>query len=80
MWVFVVTTNTYLGSDGEIQGINGYQQEIDGNMLLAQNRLLDGLSHWVERLFDGSLLKCQVDRWPMFPVDEVTRTEQKKDQ
>ena len=50
--------------------------------MLAQGRLLDGLGHWVDRLFDGSLPKCKIDYWPLFPVDhepESEEVEEKKD-
>ena len=61
---------------------NGHSQPLDGNAMLAQGRLLDGLGHWVDRLFDGSLPKCKIDYWPLFPVDqepESEEVEEKKD-
>lgn len=68
---------------------NGNSQPLDGDAMLSQGRLLDGLGHWIDRLFDGSLPKCKIDYWPIFPVDasepsgadaDGTETENKKDQ
>lgn len=66
---------------------NGHSQPLDGNAMLAQGRLLDGLGHWVDRLFDGSLPKCKIDYWPQFPIDNEPeaagveeKAEDKKDQ
>lgn len=55
-------------------GLNGFAHPVDGDTLLRQGRLLDGLGHWVDRLFDGSLPKCKIDHWPLFPVDEPTES------
>lgn len=73
----------FVGLNGHGHSLNGNARPIDGNRMLAEGRLLDGLGHWVDRLFDGSLTKCKVDHWPTFPIDEpqpeLTK-EDKKDQ
>lgn len=52
--------------------MNGHSVSVDGEALLAQGRVLDGLGTWLDRLFDGSLPKCKLERWPIYPIDEPT--------
>ena len=62
------------GMHGNRHSINGNAKPVDGESLLAEGRLLDGLGHWVDRLFDGSLPKCKIEFWPLFPTDEVVES------
>lgn len=41
--------------------------EIDEKILLEEN-LLDGLSNWLDRLFEGSTHRYYINYWPDFPT------------
>ncbi|XP_067947504.1 dnaJ homolog subfamily C member 16-like [Watersipora subatra] len=71
------------GMNGNGHTLNGQTKPMDGDSLIAAGRLLDGLSHWVDRLFDGTLPKCKIQSWPVFPVDQISErklNENKKEQ
>ena len=62
--LFFLELNAQVGN-----GQSGHSRDLDGDALLRDNRILDGLGNWIDRLFDGSLPKCKIDRWPLFPMD-----------
>lgn len=75
-------TSFYYNAEPNQQGgglLNGHSAAVDGDTLLAQGRILDGLGTWIDRLFDGSLPKCKVERWPIYPVEEPSDTDDRKD-
>lgn len=41
--------------------------DVDANILLEEN-LLDGLSNWLDRLFEGTTHHYYVNYWPDFPT------------
>lgn len=41
--------------------------ELDEKILLEEN-LLDGLSNWLDRLFEGSTHRYYINYWPDFPT------------
>lgn len=51
-------------SDESDQYANG---DVDANILLEEN-LLDGLSNWLDRLFEGTTQHYYVNYWPDFPT------------
>lgn len=61
---------------GAFLGMNGHESddsddyrasnELDEKILLEEN-LLDGLSNWLDRLFEGSTHRYFINYWPDFP-------------
>lgn len=45
----------------------GAGSELDEKILLEEN-LLDGLSNWLDRLFEGSTHRYYINYWPDFPT------------
>lgn len=45
----------------------GGSSELDEKILLEEN-LLDGLSNWLDRLFEGSTHRYYINYWPDFPT------------
>lgn len=45
----------------------GGGSELDEKILLEEN-LLDGLSNWLDRLFEGSTHRYYINYWPDFPT------------
>jgi DnaJ homolog subfamily C member 16 len=41
---------------------------IDDSKILLEENLLDGLSNWLDRLFEGSTHRYFVNYWPDFPT------------
>lgn len=60
----------FLGMNGDESdhsdeyGTNG---NYDAKILLEEN-LLDGLSNWLDRLFEGSTQRYFINYWPDFPT------------
>lgn len=61
---------------GAFLGMNGAESdsdefcgnsELDEKILLEEN-LLDGLSNWLDRLFEGSTHRYYINYWPDFPT------------
>lgn len=60
----------FLGMNGNDSGDSdnyGAGSELDEKILLEEN-LLDGLSNWLDRLFEGSTHRYFVNYWPDFPT------------
>lgn len=55
------------GNDSEDSDGYGANSELDEKILLEEN-LLDGLSNWLDRLFEGSTHRYFVNYWPDFPT------------
>lgn len=47
-------------------GFDSESSESDEEILL-QGSLLDGLSNWLDRLFEGTTQRYYVNYWPEFP-------------
>lgn len=41
---------------------------VDDSKILLEENLLDGLSNWLDRLFEGSTHRYFVNYWPDFPT------------
>lgn len=54
----------FLGMDSDSDGSSGVS-ESDASILLEEN-LLDGLSNWLDRLFEGSTHRYYINYWPDF--------------
>lgn len=60
----------FLGLSGENESDSDEyygSSEIDEKILLEEN-LLDGLSNWLDRLFEGSTHRYYINYWPDFPT------------
>lgn len=54
------------GADSDSDEFGG-NSELDEKILLEEN-LLDGLSNWLDRLFEGSTHRYYINYWPDFPT------------
>lgn len=54
-----------LESDDSDDGTN---VPVDDPKILLEENLLDGLSNWLDRLFEGSTHRYFVNYWPDFPT------------
>ena len=41
---------------------------LDDSKILLEENLLDGLSNWLDRLFEGSTHRYFINYWPDFPT------------
>lgn len=42
--------------------------DINDSKILLEENLLDGLSNWLDRLFEGSTHRYFINYWPDFPT------------
>lgn len=57
------------GNDsGDSDGYGAPDSELDSEKILLEENLLDGLSNWLDRLFEGSTHRYFVNYWPDFPT------------
>jgi len=53
---------------GNFLGVN-YSEESDAETnVLFEDNLLDGLSNWLDRLFEGTTHRYYINYWPDFPT------------
>lgn len=61
---------------GAFLGMNGSESDDDGESyggseseekILLEENLLDGLSNWLDRLFEGTTQRYFINYWPDFP-------------
>lgn len=59
----------FLGMNDESEDSDDYtgSGDMDAKILLEEN-LLDGLSNWLDRLFEGSTHRYYINYWPDFPT------------
>lgn len=60
----------FLGMNGDESDESddyGGSGDMDAKILLEEN-LLDGLSNWLDRLFEGSTHRYYINYWPDFPT------------
>lgn len=57
-------TGAFLGFESDE---SSDQNDLGAKILLEEN-LLDGLSNWLDRLFEGSTHRYFVNYWPDFPT------------
>lgn len=53
----------FLGMESESDTDSG---ESDGSKILLEENLLDGLSNWLDRLFEGTTHRYYINYWPDF--------------
>lgn len=53
--------------NGNDSDSDDYGGDLDEKILLEEN-LLDGLSNWLDRLFEGSTHRYYINYWPDFPT------------
>lgn len=58
------TTDPEIGTFVEI---NSDDSDFEPKILLEEN-LLDGLSNWLDRLFEGTTQRYNINYWPDFPT------------
>lgn len=57
------------GNDsGDADDYGAPDSELDSEKILLEENLLDGLSNWLDRLFEGSTHRYFVNYWPDFPT------------
>lgn len=55
----------FLGMDSDTEESTEEISESDASILLEKN-LLDGLSNWLDRLFEGTTHRYYINYWPDF--------------
>lgn len=55
----------FLGMDSDSDDSETHTNEVDENILLEEN-LLDGLSNWLDRVFEGTTHRYYINYWPDF--------------
>lgn len=58
----------FLGLESEDSSDAGVDATDDTSKILLEENLLDGLSNWLDRLFEGSTHRYFVNYWPDFPT------------
>lgn len=59
----------FLGMNDDSEESDGYNGNVDMDAkILLEENLLDGLSNWLDRLFEGSTHRYYVNYWPDFPT------------
>lgn len=58
----------FLGLESEDSSDAGIDATDDTSKILLEENLLDGLSNWLDRLFEGSTHRYFINYWPDFPV------------
>ncbi|CAG9760162.1 unnamed protein product [Ceutorhynchus assimilis] len=53
---------------GAFIGFNSEDSESESEEILLQGSLLDGLSNWLDRLFEGTTQRYHINYWPEFPI------------
>lgn len=53
---------------GAFIGFNSDESDVESEEVLLQGNLLDGLSNWLDRLFEGSTQRYHINYWPEFPI------------
>lgn len=57
-------TGAFLGLDES----ESDQNDVNDSKILLEENLLDGLSNWLDRLFEGSTHRYFINYWPDFPT------------
>ena len=57
----------FLGLDSD-DSSDQATEPIDDSKILLEENLLNGLSNWLDRLFEGSTHRYFVNYWPDFPT------------
>lgn len=67
--VFTDGKQKQLSPDCEAAAFLGFDSESTDSdeEVLLQGNLLDGLSNWLDRLFEGSTHRYHINYWPEFP-------------
>lgn len=60
-------TGAFLGLESD-DSDDGTDATADDPKILLEENLLDGLSNWLDRLFEGSTHRYFVNYWPDFPT------------
>jgi DnaJ homolog subfamily C member 16 len=58
----------FLGLESDESSDAGNDAIDDTSKILLEENLLDGLSNWLDRLFEGSTHRYFVNYWPDFPT------------
>lgn len=58
----------FLGLESDESSDAGNDALDDTSKILLEENLLDGLSNWLDRLFEGSTHRYFVNYWPDFPT------------
>lgn len=58
----------FLGLESDESSDAGNDAIDDTSKILLEENLLDGLSNWMDRLFEGSTHRYFVNYWPDFPT------------
>lgn len=58
----------FLGLESEDSSDAGVDAPDDMSKILLEENLLDGLSNWLDRLFEGSTHRYFINYWPDFPT------------
>lgn len=59
-------SGAFLGLDSDDS--SDHSNEITDSKILLEENLLDGLSNWLDRLFEGSTHRYFINYWPDFPT------------
>jgi len=59
-------TGAFLGFDESDESSD--HTDINDSKILLEENLLDGLSNWLDRLFEGSTHRYFINYWPDFPT------------
>lgn len=59
-------TGAFLGFEPDSD--ESSDQDVSDSKILLEENLLDGLSNWLDRLFEGSTHRYFINYWPDFPT------------
>ncbi|XP_066140004.1 dnaJ homolog subfamily C member 16 [Euwallacea fornicatus] len=63
-----IKTNQKDCESGAFIGFNSEDSESESEEILLQKNLLDDLSIWLDRLFEGTTQRYHINYWPEFPI------------